>query len=95
MDGRPEPEPAGPELLWDVTALSPTGVWAAGYANSLQGLRTLIERWDGHTWTMDPSPNPGINPRLQAIASAAGTVWAVGIKGNGSTDRTLALRRNA
>jgi len=48
---------------------------------------------NGSSWTMNPTPNPGVMPRLQAIGSAApGTVWAVGIKGNGSTDRTLALR---
>lgn len=87
------PNGSGRSVLWDVTALSSTDVWAAGYFLSTTGLRTLVEHWDGQSWTVNPSPNPGIGPRLQAIASAGpGTVWAVGIKGNGTTDRTLALR---
>jgi hypothetical protein len=89
----PSPNGPGQSVLWDVTALSPTDVWAAGYANTSNGLHTLVEHWDGHSWTVNPSPNPGLNPRLQAIASATpATVWAVGITDNSTTNRTLALR---
>jgi hypothetical protein len=87
-------------VLEAVTALSPTDAWAAGY-RIVQGggqthLRTLIEHWDGLSWTAVPSPNVGTSAAnvLHAVTSIGGTLWAVGEwrKDNLSTQHGLILR---
>ena len=46
--------------------------------------RTLVEHWDGASWTTVPSPNADPSPyalnSLNAVARVAGTrtLWAVG-----------------
>jgi hypothetical protein len=55
------------------------------------GTGTLILRWDGSRWTRVPSPTPGANAQLFAVAaSSASNIWAVGIFSNG-TDNALAV----
>ena len=58
-----------------MTASSSTDVWAV--ASVAQ--RALVEHWDGHSWTAQPTPAPGIESSLQDISAAsADDVWAVG-----------------
>lgn len=80
----PSPNVAGKEnLLNGVTVLSPSEAWAVGSSldASFSG-RTLIQRWDGASWTIVPSPNPserGVGSNLLGVAAASSTdVWAVG-----------------
>lgn len=60
-----------------VAAVSATDVWAVGY--SLDGsflIRSLVEHWDGTSWSIVPSPN--LN-QLQGVAAiSANDVWIVG-----------------
>ena len=51
---------ASRNALYAVRGSSPTNVWAVGYSytNGLSD-RTLIEHWNGSTWTVTPSPNVG------------------------------------
>jgi len=42
-----------PSSAWAVGSLSTTYAWAVGY----RGNKTLIERWNGTTWIVQPSPN--------------------------------------
>src|SRR5215472_8156971 len=81
----PSPSPGGAHgsFLYGVAATGPASAWAVGYS-LLRGsaVRTLIERWDGRTWTQVPSPSPG-GPRgwseLHAVAAAGPSgAWAVG-----------------
>ena len=73
----------GRNVLDGVTALSPNNVWAAGIACDdnpcTVNPRGLIEHWDGHTWSVVRSPNPGDGiTYFQAIsASAPNDIWAV------------------
>ncbi len=67
--------------LYGVVALSPTNAWAVGdYTLPNLTYQTLIEHWDGSTWTVAPSPNPGsANNLLYGVAAlSADDVWAVG-----------------
>ena len=71
----------GPALamgaLEGVTALSDTSAWAVGInlARS-QGQRTVIERWNGTSWALVPSPAMG--SLASVTATSARNAWAVG-----------------
>lgn len=82
---QPSPGPGSPanrNLLKAVAATSPTNAWAVGeHYNYLTGnYTTLIERWDGTAWTVQPSPNPrGSVDDLDGVAATSPTnAWAVG-----------------
>ena len=63
-----------------VAALSPTNVWAVGFAGDFP----LIEHWNGSSWKVIPSPAVGT---LNAVAAAApNEVWAVGFNQNAATN---------
>jgi len=75
----------GRGLLTAVTAATATSAWAAGsYCVSACGLdaevdHTLIEHWNGKTWSTAASPNRG---QLTAVSAASATsAWAVGSSG--------------
>src|SRR5438105_4803564 len=58
-----------------------THVWAVGYYtdSSTGDAQTLIEHRHGTTWTVIPSPNPGVNNILTSVMAITSTdVWAVG-----------------
>jgi hypothetical protein len=78
---------AAPVVARSVTAISPTNVWAVGskevYVRFGQNFRQVpeaaIERWDGTSWSIVSSPNPGLNSSLFGIAAgSANDIWAVG-----------------
>jgi len=89
VQSSPSPNAQG-NTLNAITAISATDAWAAGYMNdnNLNGSRTLTMHWDGLTWTVVPSPNPGSIPScmnsntgnfINAVSGAASNdVWAVG-----------------
>jgi hypothetical protein len=69
--------------LYGLKANSPTDVWAVGTAgviDSAGSYSTLIEHWNGTSWTKVPSPNAGTDPLLHSVttAAAANSLWAVG-----------------
>lgn len=68
--------------LFGVKAISSKNVWAVGgsYIGPANG-QTLIEHWNGSTWSIVPSPNVNsINDLLSSIsATGANDVWAGGI----------------
>ena len=72
--------------LTSVAAVSSDDVWAVGYAHNPDcGLcgDTLIEHWDGTSWGVVPSPNPGWANLLHGVAASSATdVWAVGYRWN-------------
>ena len=86
-------QPAGGDLS-GVAALAADDVWAVGgYGQGAPG-RTLIEHWDGSTWTVVPSPNKGAFPNsLSGVTAVAlDDVWAVGTWFTKAfDDRTLTL----
>lgn len=91
-------EPANGGQFSAVAALSASNAWAAGYAGDAnEGTgQTLIEHWDGKTWTTVPTPTDGKASFLQSITViSSDNAWAVGyyIAADG-TYQTLALYWN-
>lgn len=70
-------------LLEAVTCTSSTDCWAAGYYQVIaqsDDYRTLIEHWDGSSWSIVPSPNPdpGENLLHAVTCVSASQCWAAG-----------------
>jgi hypothetical protein len=95
----PAPPPGtdhpGADRLYDVT-VAPTGeAWAVGlYSNwDNPGPVTLIESWDGTSWTRVPTPSPGRtgNSLQSAAAISATDAWAVGWYTGDQANVALAL----
>ncbi len=93
--------PNGPgqtdNYLYAVSGVASDDLWAVGYYISVSGqYRTLIEHWDGSSWTIMPSPNPGaeLNYLYGVEALAPDNVWAVGdyVDNNVRAYRTLVER---
>jgi hypothetical protein len=83
----------GPNVLNAVLALAPNDVWAVGYSTATQKpppgkydvpTKTLIEHYDGTSWSVVPSPNVGPDSqyqsnRLLGITAVSSTdIWAFG-----------------
>jgi hypothetical protein len=75
-----------------VAAVSANDVWAVGFSPDPSGTplyihRSLIEHWNGTSWSVVPSPNPAGKPDVQlngVAAISANDVWAVGHSGDPS-----------
>jgi hypothetical protein len=85
--------PGANNELYAVTALAPNNVWAVGYwGHAATGFSTLIEHWDGASWSIVASPNPSGDNFLSAVsATGANDILAVGRSRNPSTFRTTTL----
>jgi hypothetical protein len=92
------PHPGIDARLDAIFATSSSDIWAVGTYQfiSTSPSRTLIERYDGTSWTQVPSPNVGSNPGgLYGISAlSANDAWAVGLYYDESASmlKTLALR---
>jgi hypothetical protein len=65
-----------PNSLWDVTCPSSTRCFAVGNSFTKPGAnaRTLVERWNGSSWSIMPSPNSSVaNTWLTAVACTSTT----------------------
>lgn len=73
------------DALSSVAVVSANDVWAVGsYANSVNSpTRTLIEHWNGSTWSVVSSPNVGLGYSVlySVAAASANNIWAVGVNG--------------
>ena len=81
--GRAEhvPSPgAGSGQLYGVTALAANNVWAVGNDAGTNTIQTLIEHWNGSSWSVVSSSGPGlVINRLNGVAAiSANNIWAVG-----------------
>lgn len=78
-------------ILYSVSAVSPTDVWAVGSHGRGSDTTGLVAHWNGINWSRVPTPNPGTNGNiLQAVDSVGpSNVWAVGSYTNGRGNRTL------
>ena len=84
----PIPAPGTEGFLNALSSSSATDVWAVGFDDSKGSIggRTLTEHWNGHRWSVVPSPNKGIiNNELHGVSVVAGdSAWAVGTRWNGA-----------
>ena len=88
----PVPNPASKTnaSLHDVAVAGPDYVWAVGTSKSDT---TLVERWDGSSWAVVPSPNLGEENQLTGVTAVATDVaWAVGRRSEHRQARTLVER---
>jgi hypothetical protein len=91
-NGSPTPTDNFPS---SVTCVSASECWAVGYYNNRGTYQTLIERWDGTSWSIVDSPNTGATQHnlLRGVTCAsASECWAVGSYYNGSFQQTLIER---
>jgi plastocyanin len=71
----------GDNFLNAVSARSATDVWAVGYyEDDVGSVFSLIEHWDGATWSVVPSSNPAASGNyLYGVTARTGSdAWAVG-----------------
>jgi hypothetical protein len=86
--------------LSGVSCTSPTSCMAVGYYNdNLTGsAMTLVDQWDGATWTIVPTPNPSqaaVSYLTTVSCTSASTCTAVGYWQNQSNmDVSLVERYN-
>jgi hypothetical protein len=77
------PTPDGDDQLNSVAAVSAKDAWAVGMtlpSSCNPACATLIEHWNGRTWSVAPSPNPPSNylNALWGVVSFYRNAWAVG-----------------
>jgi hypothetical protein len=85
--------PGSNNELYGVVAISANDVWAVGYSgNAAFGFFTLIEHWNGSSWSIVSSPSPQGDDILRAVSgTGGGDVWAVGRSRNTFNFRTSTL----
>ncbi len=71
-------------FLNSVVVVSPRDIWAVGYfflEPPAFKFQTLIEHWNGSSWSIVKSPNPWSrsNELNKVVALSANDIWAVGI----------------
>src|SRR5262249_41734544 len=69
------------DMFFAASALSPSDVWLVGDQEGSNGhFETLAEHWNGSTWSVLPTPDPGSthNHPYRVAAGAPGGGWAVG-----------------
>src|SRR5579885_210603 len=78
-----------PNQLSGVAAVSASSIWAVGYsgAPSSPPTQTLTEHWNGKSWKIVPSPDPGTiqNSLIGVTAISGSNLWAVGAYANNNT----------
>lgn len=79
----PTPQISRPKAqLESLVAVNSSDIWAAGFSDDPSCIcgQTLIEHWDGASWTQVGSPNPDVANYLHGIAAVSATdIWAVGM----------------
>lgn len=83
--------------LTGLTALASNNVWAVGdYYDSRIIHETLVEHWDGSSWSIVSSPNSGTDQNyLNGVAAnLPGNIWAVGSYTNDNVNADEALIEN-
>jgi len=72
---QPTPNPAGATYssLGGLSCTSATACTAVGYSFDASGDVTLAERWNGSTWAIQPTPNPGGSAGLGDVSCISAT----------------------
>src|SRR5207302_445786 len=78
--------------LNSVTCTSSTNCWATGYGRTSatnQPAQTMIQHWDGNTWSIVPAPDvttAADNILTAVTCSGANDCWSVGYYDSGAVD---------
>jgi hypothetical protein len=87
IDNIPQPGSVR-DMAMAATAVSPSDVWVVGDQEGKNGkFETLAEHWDGSSWSVVPTPDPGsAGNHLYAVdAVSSNNVWAAGMELNGDS----------
>jgi hypothetical protein len=95
----PNTSPTQGNSLFGVTCASKSDCWAVGNHWGNPGIATLIEHWNGVSWSIAKSPNPdtGVNELHSVTCASASDCWAVGDYNGSNTNgyyQTLIIRWN-
>ncbi|MFZ0799121.1 MAG: hypothetical protein WCA13_11475 [Terriglobales bacterium] len=83
----PSPNPSAQNVLQAVAGVSASDLWAVGYElNTSNNQFNLAEHWNGTSWTIVPTPSPGVTQcaslwqnNLNGVAAVStNDVWVVG-----------------
>ena len=76
----PNPSTAVFNTLSGAAVVSASDIWAVGQSRNSSGSGTLIEQWNGTSWTIVTSPAPGSASQLSGASAdpASGQAWTVG-----------------
>lgn len=80
------------DSLSGIVAIAANNIWAVGgYNDASNASLTLIEHWNGTSWSVVPSTNvPSVGNGLAAISAVSATdIWAVGTVSGNSGFQTL------
>lgn len=81
--------------LNSVVALSPSNAWAVGeyFGGTAGGFGTLIEHWDGTSWSIVSSPNASTadNDLTSLTAVGPNDIWAVGYQDSPTSSLPMSL----
>ncbi len=86
---------SGNNTLDSVAAISATDIWTVGaWTTSSGAAQTLIEHWDGSTWSVVSSPNGSSGDSILVGISPVSTtdIWAVGYTNFPAAPQTLSIR---
>jgi len=76
----------------NVSAQSPTDVWAIGGTSWFYPSQTLADHWNGKIWRQVPTPTPGGSAYFNGVAATSPkNAWAVGYIGGGPGDAGHAI----
>src|ERR1700730_9204180 len=93
---KPGATQSGDAILYGVTCVSASNCWAVGNSyNASDWDHTLVERWDGTSWTIVTSPNTTatVHNRLFGVTCvSASECWAVGEHSTDTAYETLIER---
>src|SRR6266567_4135311 len=85
----PTPNPAGIALsgLFGVTCTAPSACTAVGATTTTTGaVRAVAERWNGGTWSLQPTPSPAGGGALNSVScTSPSACTAVGGRADGTT----------
>ena len=94
----PNPTGSNSTILYGVSCPGSTSCFAVGsFVNSSFVTKSLVERWNGTTWTRVANPNPtgANNVTLNAVSCTAATsCFAVGSSSDATDQRSLVERWN-
>jgi hypothetical protein len=86
IDAVPQPG-SQRDMLFGASATSPSDVWAVGTQQDTNGgFESLAYHWNGSSWSVVPTADPGTNENLLygVVAVSPGDAWAVGQQTNNS-----------
>jgi hypothetical protein len=88
----PNPGGSNGSYLADVASASAGSAWAVGSYEASTTSETLVEHWNGTSWTQVASPNPGgtHGSFLHAVASYSSDAGTAGYYSNGTVLQALA-----